>query len=330
MLFIFLGNSLRKVTQHSLKPGRKFSLHSNQKATVPAIVQAAIDLDDLLSVHDMYNMLNDGAMKPFIHDQFNLLILDSRDLKYYSENHVITAKHHASFMANSNLTMRLSNYQMVILYGNILYDDQDTRELLCVQEDLREYTANDILILKDGFDSFLKEYPFLCTDRDIDTIADRKLLLSYPSVIIDKQLYQGRGDQATNGKIISLLHITHIVNISTEHKNAFPNKLKYLKLVLEDVCETNLFEHFRKTSDFINNAISNGGRVFVHCNQGISRSSTITLAYLMRFKKWKLDYAFTTLKARRSCSCPNSGFFKQLSDWEVEMFGERFTNIDEL
>ena len=276
----------------------------------------------------MYNMLNDGAMKPFIHDPFNLLIIDSRDLDYYAPCHVITAKHHARIMSDDNFSLTLSNYSMIIIYGNEVRNDRDTKELANLQSEIREYVAGDILVLKDGFSCFQSLYPFLCTDREIQSIADRKLLTAYPSAVLENELYQGRGDQATNENIVNLLKITHIVNITMEHKNAFPGKVKYLKLVLEDVSDTNLFDHFYKTSDFIHAAISKGGRVLVHCNQGVSRSSTITLAYLMRFKKWNLEYAFNMLKARRSCTCPNPGFFRQLSDWEVKIFGKIETNID--
>jgi len=323
--------SLRTVHRCSIKPGRKFSLHYTRKeSTLPDFLTSNVDEDDIISIHDLYNILNDGAMKPFIHDPYNILILDSRDLQYYVSSHVVTAKHHAQFMASSNLMINLSSYSMVVVYSNSLQNDRDTNELINLINDIKEYTVLDILVLKEGFDIFSTTYPFLCTEKTIDSIADRKLLVSYPSIILDHELYQGRGDQATNSQIVQVLNITHIVNITTEHKNAFPNKIKYLKLVLEDVSKTNLYEHFNKTCDFINNAICNGGRVLVHCNQGVSRSSTVSLAYLMKYKKWDLNFAFTTLKARRSCSCPNAGFFNQLSDWEEHIFGSRLTNIDSL
>lgn len=38
---------------------------------------------------------------------------------------------------------------------------------------------------------------------------------------------------------------------------------------------------FYQCIDFIENAIQNGGKVFVHCMQGVSRSVTICLAYII-------------------------------------------------
>ena len=40
---------------------------------------------------------------------------------------------------------------------------------------------------------------------------------------------------------------------------------------------------FFEAVNFIENAISNGGKVYVHCVQGISRSSSFVLSYLI----WK-------------------------------------------
>jgi len=286
--------------------------------------------NDLITIHDLYNLINDGSMKMYLHDPFNLLIIDTRDENDFSTDHIITAKHYKVTL-NSSFTLRLSNYGMVIIYGGELINGSvNTNRLLKLRDQIQEYIAANVLVLQDGFKTFQKNYPFLCTDKEIETIADRKELLCFPSMVIDNQLYQGRGDQATNKSVIDFLKISHIVNISLEHRNAFPEKVKYMKLALDDVSQTNLFEHFHETSEFINAALTKGGHVLVHCNLGVSRSSTITLAYLIKYKKWNLEHAFKVVRGRRSCAHPNDGFLKQLSDWEEEMLGRKLTNIDKL
>lgn len=59
---------------------------------------------------------------------------------------------------------------------------------------------------------------------------------------------------------------------------------------------------------FIDEARSAGGRVLVHCTQGVSRSATITIAYCM----WKLglsyDEIFDQVKKIRHVVSPNVGF----------------------
>jgi len=283
--------------------------------------------EQLISVHDLYNILNDSAIRPFIHDAFNFLILDGRKNEIFSESHVVTAHHHESFMRTAQSRDQLSKYSVIVLYGDDVDDDAEASHLEALMKNIKEYVACDVLVLKDGYDVFAKRYSYLCTDQGVETMDDRKLLLCYPSAVLDSTLFQGRGDQSRNEVIMTTLGITHVVNIS-EHSNAFPQKIKYLRLPLDDMVSTNLSQHFHETYEFISDALENQGRVLVHCNLGISRSSTVTLAYLMKSRKWNLLYAFRFLKGIRTAAAPNSGFLRQLSDWEVEIFGEKQTDVD--
>ncbi|KAJ0427019.1 protein-tyrosine phosphatase-like protein [Aspergillus carlsbadensis] len=62
------------------------------------------------------------------------------------------------------------------------------------------------------------------------------------------------------------------------------------------------------------------GRVLVHCNQGISRSGSVVVAYIM--KHLSLPYATALLTARQSrlIITPNIGFEYQLRMWERSWF----------
>jgi len=283
--------------------------------------------EQLISVHDLYNILNDSAIRPFIHDVYSFLVLDARKNEAFSENHIVTAHHHASFLGTAQSREQLSKYSVIVLYGDDVTKDDDASHLEALMRTIREYVACDVLVLKDGFNLFSKRYSYLCTDQGVSSMDDRKLLLCYPSAVVNSTLYQGRGDQARNEVIMTTLGITHVVNIS-EHSNTFPHKVKYLRLPLDDMVSTNLSQHFHETYKFISDALQNQGRVLIHCNLGISRSSTITLAYLMKSRNWNLLYAFKFLKGIRIAVAPNSGFLRQLSDWEVEIFGEKQTEID--
>ncbi|MDP2438782.1 MAG: dual specificity protein phosphatase [archaeon] len=77
-----------------------------------------------------------------------------------------------------------------------------------------------------------------------------------------------------------------------------------------------LYAVLPETTRFIHEARVKGGSVYVHCAAGISRSSTVSIAY---FTTW-LDLDVTTclrfLKAARPAVQPNPGFMKKLEAWQ--------------
>ena len=56
--------------------------------------------------------------------------------------------------------------------------------------------------------------------------------------------------------------------------------------------------------------------VLVHCMAGISRSVTITIAYLMKFHRMSMQRAYQYLKDMRPAISPNLNFMGQLIEFE--------------
>ena len=73
---------------------------------------------------------------------------------------------------------------------------------------------------------------------------------------------------------------------------------------------------FFKVIKFMDDAINNGGKVYVHCYQGVSRSSTIVVAYLIWKEKMGCRNLLEDVKLKRPVSSPNAGFTVQLFRWE--------------
>lgn len=74
--------------------------------------------------------------------------------------------------------------------------------------------------------------------------------------------------------------------------------------------------YFDEVSNVIHSVAENSGRTILHCMAGASRSSTLTLAYLIKYQDLSLKKAFCYLKTLRPCARPNIAFFAQLIVYE--------------
>ena len=63
------------------------------------------------------------------------------------------------------------------------------------------------------------------------------------------------------------------------------------------------------------------GSTLVHCQSGISRSATVTIAFLMKCRGMKLMEAYGAVFTARPCINPNDGFFRVLQNY-AESLGQ--------
>lgn len=107
--------------------------------------------------------------------------------------------------------------------------------------------------------------------------------------------------------------ITHIVNTAADIcDNCFPDQFKYMTYYLKDSNSEDLSPLFYRTLDWIQSAVSGGGRVLVHCKEGVSRSATFVIAYLMWRFSMPLDKAHDAIRKTRPICNPNAGFTYRL------------------
>ena len=143
------------------------------------------------------------------------------------------------------------------------------------------------------------------------------------SEIIPDFLYLSSYNAAKNRDLLEQNKITHIINCAADFcENLFnqDKKFTYLSFYLKDHVIENIECLFYECIKFIENAKEKGGRVLVHCIQGISRSVTIVIAYLIFSKKISYDKAFNIVQEQREIASPNFGFSIQLQNFFMRLY----------
>eukprot|EP00249_Psilotum_nudum_P012780 c23979_g1_i1 orf=501-1937(-) len=115
--------------------------------------------------------------------------------------------------------------------------------------------------------------------------------------------------------------ITHILNcVGFVCPEYFPNDFFYKTLWLQDSPNEDIVCLLYDVFDYIEDVREqDGGRLFVHCCQGVSRSATLVIAYLMWRNRLCFEDAFEEVKGRRSIANPNMGFIFQLLQWQTKI-----------
>ncbi|KAL7372300.1 hypothetical protein ABVT39_013524 [Epinephelus coioides] len=100
------------------------------------------------------------------------------------------------------------------------------------------------------------------------------------------------------------------------------NKTALQKLA-DDSTHFDLDVYFQPAADFIHKALkSPDGKVLVHCIMGMSRSSTLVLAYLMIYHHLPLKQALQKLIQKRAIY-PNRNFLALLLDLDLQLMRKK-------
>ncbi|KHJ82375.1 dual specificity phosphatase, catalytic domain protein, partial [Oesophagostomum dentatum] len=138
-------------------------------------------------------------------------------------------------------------------------------------------------------------------------------------IYFNEHSFLGSQDVAGDLKVLETEGITHIVNCATGVPNYYPKKFKYLHLEVLDLPWTDIIPSFREVHNFMQDCVDEGGKVFVHCNAGISRAATFVISYMMAHHNMSLELAMATVKSARPKVRPNMGFMKQLKFFEESL-----------
>ena len=145
------------------------------------------------------------------------------------------------------------------------------------------------------------------------------------AVVIPEKLLFGNVIMSRSLEKLAAEGITAIVNLIKYRSDDtegpyFTDRLKVFHCPVEDLPMTGI-DWVHAPAAFVDEELSTGGRVYIHCSQGISRAATFALFDLMTRRSMSLRDAFSFLRSVRPVICPSIGFIKGLTMLETELQG---------
>ncbi|XP_015598276.1 dual specificity protein phosphatase 19-like [Cephus cinctus] len=137
----------------------------------------------------------------------------------------------------------------------------------------------------------------------IDTKPDLQIAKIIPGLFLSSQ------DPVANLEILKEHAIKHVLSLGIEPSVKFQD-INYHYIDMLDLPDFNILDSIKLCISIIHKTLHEN--ILVHCNAGISRSSTIVIAYLMATNDLSYEGAYKIVKDVRSSIKPNDGFIHQL------------------
>jgi len=135
-------------------------------------------------------------------------------------------------------------------------------------------------------------------------------------VNICNNLYLGNFKSAIDKKTLIDNNIKAILNVSTFNYHIDCSKLSidYEHIPFNDSIDECLINYVPNAVAYIKEHVDEKENVLVHCVQGISRSPSILMAYLIIYEELNVYDAYTKIKTMRPKIKPNKSFLTSLFD----------------
>lgn len=140
------------------------------------------------------------------------------------------------------------------------------------------------------------------------------------SEIVSERIYLGPFNASISESYFDSMNIQQILVCCTHLPEYHHQSMKYRyhRIPIYDSLSQELNPLLLSIAcDFIDEGIAKNVATLIHCHAGVSRSASITIAWLMRTNRWTFDQAYEYVKEKRRCISPNTGFERQLKEWET-------------
>ena len=91
---------------------------------------------------------------------------------------------------------------------------------------------------------------------------------------------------------------------------------------ISDAAPAPSLDWLREQVEWIAEQRRTGRRVYVHCQQGVSRSGLVVTAFLMAEHGWTVEEALAFARSKRPGVRPNPVFMPLLLEWEAALRGK--------
>lgn len=134
-----------------------------------------------------------------------------------------------------------------------------------------------------------------------------------PAEILKRELFLGSQD-AVEVETLRKYNIRAVLSVGIECPMELPGDILGKFVPCLDLPETIFESVLDESIEFIRRCTELEFPVLVHCNAGVSRSSSVVIGYLIRECHLPFDEAFRAVKLKRPAIQPNAGFLKFLKN----------------
>ncbi|KAK6737508.1 hypothetical protein RB195_019923 [Necator americanus] len=191
-----------------------------------------------------------------------------------------------------------------------------------------------IQVLEGGFQNFRLQFPQQCESEHSSGVCGMSRLsasISQPclsSISLQSApdgptqifpfMYLGSQQDALDTEQMRKRGITHVVNLSIgcPRASSITSDENFLRIPVNDSYQEKLSPHFETAWEFLEGVRRSGNVVLIHCLAGISRSPTLAISYVMRYKNMSSEDAYRLVKEKRPSISPNFNFMGQLLEYE--------------
>jgi protein-tyrosine phosphatase len=128
-------------------------------------------------------------------------------------------------------------------------------------------------------------------------------------------IYVGNISTAYNKDKLKELGINNVITAISGMPEIYPEEFNYMLVDALDIQQQDMRPMFDDTSKFIKDSLKDGGKVYIHCMCGVSRSVAIVCAYLAKEYGIEPEEAIKTIREIRPKANPNPSFQIQLQNY---------------